>query len=113
MSGSRVDTFLSRTTLRQVQIVAALQEHGTMSKAAEALGMSVANVSRASKRFETNLEIRLFEGNQRRYVLRSDAADVLDCFASIASQIDMLRNELEERLQSLTELGTGGKTEWL
>lgn len=66
MSSEGIDDFLRRTTLRQIDIMAVLQKHGSITKAAHALGMSVANVSRASKRFEGNLGIKLFEGGRAK-----------------------------------------------
>lgn len=96
MTKQPTDVFLSRTTLRQIEVMHALQCHGSMSKAATALGMSVANVSRVSKRFENNLEIRLFEGNGRRRVLCREAQDVLGLFASLSETIADLRPRIEQ-----------------
>lgn len=78
MLDQAIDVFLSRTTLRQIEVMVGRQKHGSMSKTAEALDMSVANVSRMTKRFERNLDVRLFYGNLRRLALRDDAHEILD-----------------------------------
>ncbi len=61
-----IELFLSFTKLKQIEVMVTLQRHSSMSKAAEALGMSVANVSRMSKRFENNLGVPIFAGDKRR-----------------------------------------------
>lgn len=105
MSANRIDRFMSRTTLRQIEIMSALHKHGTISRAARALGVSVATVSRASKRFETNLNVRLFEGNGNRNALRGDASEILDCLAGLARQICILHKELDVSLETLPKDG--------
>ncbi|ASJ92373.1 helix-turn-helix domain-containing protein [Porphyrobacter sp. CACIAM 03H1] len=95
MSQPSTELFLSRTTLRQIEIMHALDHHGSMSKAAKALGMSVANVSRVSKRFETNLNVQLFEGDGRRRVLRKEARDILGLFKALHNTIEDLRPRIE------------------
>jgi DNA-binding transcriptional LysR family regulator len=95
MSDEEINIFLGRTTLRQIEILSALSEYRSFTKAAEALGMSVANVSRASKRFESNLNLRLFEGDGRRFVLRADASDIFECLSGLTEQIALLRRELD------------------
>lgn len=99
MPSDGIDDFLRRTTLRQIEIMAALQQHGSITKAANALGMSVANVSRASKRFENNLGIKLFDGEGRRLTLRRDASEILDQFDGLTTQINILRHDLEDACQ--------------
>jgi hypothetical protein len=94
MSEFEINAFLGRTSLRQIEIVAALYKYGSITKTAQALEMSVANVSRSSKRFEANLDIRLFEGNGRRFVLRKDASNILECLSGLTEQIALLRSEL-------------------
>lgn len=94
MSDEEMNAFLGRTTLRQIEIISALHKHGSITKAAQALGMSVANVSRSSKRFESNLNIRLFEGDGRRFVLRESASDVFECLSGLTERIALLRAEL-------------------
>ena len=108
MSSESIDDFLRRTTLRQIEIMAALQRHGSITRAAQALGMSVANVSRASKRFEENLGVKLFEGDGRRSILRRDVSEILDCLDGLTKQIHVLRLELDQARQDWRAKGQGG-----
>ena len=95
MESEEFDVFLRRTTLRQIEIMASLRSHGSMSKAAEELGMSVANVSRVSKRFEANLNVQLFEGNGRRFCLRPEGEKILDHLLPLTCEIVALRDHLK------------------
>jgi len=76
LDDARIDNLMRRTSLRQIEVITALLEHRSMTRAASALGMSVANVSRTTRRFEENLGMRLFEGEGRRYVLNPASADI-------------------------------------
>lgn len=106
MLDQAIDAFLSRTTLRQIEVMVALQKHGSMSKTAEALDMSVANVSKMTKRFETNLDVRLFDGYVRRLALRDDAHEILDRLTGLKEQIDLLKRELESLSDNRDAQGT-------
>ena len=100
MKSDEFEVFLSRTTLRQIEIMSVLRLHGSMSKAAVELGMSVANVSRVSKRFEANLNVKLFKGEGRRFCLRSEGEKILDHLLPLTREIVALR----EHLKSMHEL---------
>lgn len=95
MAYDEFDVFLSRTTLRQIEIMSGLRMHGSISRAAEELGMSVANVSRVSKRFEANLEVKLFEGDGRRFRLRPAGERILDHLFPLECEIVALRDHLK------------------
>jgi DNA-binding transcriptional LysR family regulator len=100
-----VEIFLSRTTLRQVEVIVALRQYGSMTIAAEALGMSVANVSRMSKRFENNLGVRIFAGDKRRSVILADAHKIIDCLVPLLAEITSVKAGLRNLLGSLQEPG--------
>lgn len=91
MENNVIETFIRRTTLRQIEVMVTLQKYNSMSKAADALGMSVANVSRMSKRFENNLGVQLFVGDKRRSILLKDAHEIIDCLAPVNIEIDRLK----------------------
>jgi DNA-binding transcriptional LysR family regulator len=94
MDRERIEQLLSRTTLRQIQVMVVLQRHNSMTKAAEDLGMSVANVSRMSKRFELNLGMRIFVGDRRRSVLLEEAHQIIDYLKPVLREIESLADNL-------------------
>lgn len=94
MDQEHIEQFLRRTTLRQIEVMLVLQKHQSMSKAAAELGMSIANVSRVSKRFELNLGRRIFAGEKRRSFLLDDASQVLECLVPVGATITTLRANL-------------------
>lgn len=94
MEQDAIEEFLSKATLRQIEVMVAVQKYGSMSKAAEMLGMSVAGVSRISKRFEDNLGTPLFFGDKRRSVLHDNGNYLIDCLKPVISEIEVLRNRL-------------------
>lgn len=96
-----IEVFLSRTTLRQIEVIVALQRYGSMTSAAEALGMSVANVSRMSKRFENNLGVRIFAGDKRRSVILADAHKIIDCLVPLLEEITSVKAGLRSLLGPL------------
>lgn len=96
MEGTKVEEFLRRTTLRQIEVIAAVQKHESMSRAAKELGMSVANVSRASQRFQTNLETRIFSDALRRTELLDEGNLLINRFKPLLKEISALRFMLEK-----------------
>lgn len=95
MTLNEIEVFLGRTTLRQIEVMSSLRMYGSMSKAAGEMGMSVANVSRVSKRFEANLNVSLFHGNGRRFSLRPEGIKILDLLLPLTGEIAALRNQLQ------------------
>ena len=94
MDGANIDRFLRRTTLRQIEVMVAVQKHGSMSRAAEELGMSVANVSRVSQRFQANLETRIFSEAKRKTELLDEGHQIIDCLKPLLKEISVLRSKL-------------------
>ena len=99
MDPDQLEAFLRRTTLRQVEIIVAIQDHSSMTKAAKFLGMSVANVSRATKRFEKNTGLRIFNASNRRR-LSPQCQEIIGCFRPL--QVDIL--QLRKSLQALVAI---------
>lgn len=104
MDREKIEQLLSRTTLRQIQVMVVLQRHNSMTKAAEDLGMSVANVSRMSKRFELNLGMRIFVGDRRRSVLLEEAHQIIDYLKPVLREIESLADNLEGAALALPPL---------
>ncbi|MFM6682853.1 MAG: LysR family transcriptional regulator [Dolichospermum sp.] len=94
MDEEHIDQLLRRVTLRQIEVLLVLQKHRSMSTAAAELGMSGANVSRVSKRFEMNLGKRIFAGDKRRSTLLEDADEILECLKPVGATIAKLRTNL-------------------
>lgn len=94
MNDERLEAFLRRVTLRQIEVVFTLREHKSMTATAAALGMSAANVSRVAKRFENNLGMRLFEGESRRMALAATSGTIFDILQPLEAQIGHLRSRL-------------------
>ncbi len=68
--------------------------HGSISRTAQELGMSVANVSRVSARFEANLGVKLFYGDGRRFRLRPEGEKILDHLLPLKCEIVALCGHL-------------------
>jgi DNA-binding transcriptional LysR family regulator len=95
MDDEKIDSLVRRTTLRQVEVILAIHENQSMTKAAAALGMSVANVSLVAKRFENNLGVRLFEGQGRRFELNAQSEEIMSILKPLQGSIDSLRASLK------------------
>lgn len=94
MEDEKIDQFLKRASLRQIEVAFALCKYGSMQGAAKALRMSVSNVSQISRRFEHNLGFRIFAGDKRRSSIRPEAADLINRFGPLLGEIDRLRESL-------------------
>lgn len=98
MGNDTIEIFLSRTTLRQIEVIVTLHRCGSFTIAAAELGMSVANVSRMSKRFENNLGVKIFAGDKRRSVILTEAHTIIDCLAPLLEEIKCAKIGLREVL---------------
>lgn len=94
MNNDRLEAFMRRTTLRQIEVIFALQEHKSMTATAAALGMSVANVSRVASRFESNLGMRILEGECRRTAFTTGSGAIFDFLRPLQTDIGHLRSQL-------------------
>lgn len=96
MDDDKIDALIRRTTLRQVEVILAIQEHQSMTKAASVLGVTVGNVSLVIKRFENNLGIRLFEGRGRRFELNARYEEIASFLKPLQRNITTLRENLKD-----------------
>ena len=94
MQTGEIETFLSRTTLRQVEVMIALSRHSSMTRAADELGITVAAVSRMTKRFESNLGISLFAESAKRSVLLEEGREVIAHLEPLLQEIHVLKARL-------------------
>ena len=94
MQPDEIETFLSRTTLRQVEVMVALSRHSSMTKAAAELGVTVAAVSRMTKRFEINLGISLFAESAKRSVFLEEGREVIAHLEPLRLEISVLKAKL-------------------
>lgn len=97
MDEDTIDRFLQRTTLRQIEVMITLLESGSMQKTADALDMSVANVSRTSKRFEQNLGISIFVEAKRRSSISPEGCSLIEILYPLSSQIAAFKQSLRAK----------------
>ncbi len=76
-------------TLRQLEIFAAICQEGTITRAAQRIGLSQAATSQALAELENQLQRRLFDRNGRR--LRENAAGI-DLFPDAIGVLDRVRD---------------------
>lgn len=95
MKPIEIETFLKRTTLRQIEVVFSLVEHKSMTRAAESLGVTVAAVSRMTARFEHNVGISLFEfPGAKRYILSKEGHEFIGRLHPLIVEVKNLRSAL-------------------
>jgi len=94
MQTDEIETFLSRTTLRQIEVMIALSRHNSMTRAAAELGITAAAVSRMTKRFESNLGISLFAESAKRSVLLAEGREVIAHLEPLLQEIHVLKARL-------------------
>src|SRR6516165_12115501 len=74
-------------TLRQLQIFAAICQEGTVTKAADRIGLSQAATSQALSDLEDQLQRRLFDRNGRRIVPNSAGRDLLPSAIAVLDRV--------------------------
>lgn len=95
MQTDEIETFLSRTTLRQIEVMIALSRHSSMTRTAAELGITVAAVSRITKRFESNLGFSLFAESAKRSVLLPEGREVISHLEPLLEEIGALKAKLQ------------------
>lgn len=85
-------------TLRQVEVIRAVMLRGTISGAAEHLGVSAPGVSRLIKHTEESLGIRLFERRAGLFVPSVEAGKVFDQIREVYKGVENLQIALESLL---------------
>jgi DNA-binding transcriptional LysR family regulator len=97
------DRLVRRLKLRQLYILQAVAEHGTMTKAAEHLAISHPVISKAIAELEHTLGVRLFDRNVRGVEPTIYGRELLKCGVAV---FDEMRQGLD-RFDSLIKGGSG------
>jgi len=93
-----------KTTLDEMQAFIAIVATGSISAAAERLGLTVSATSRTLTRLEEKLETTLVRRTTRRLELTEEGKAFLDCARSIVAKVE----ETEEKM-SLRRQGPAGR----
>jgi DNA-binding transcriptional LysR family regulator len=93
-----------KTTLDEMQAFIAIVTTGSISAAAEQLGLTVSAASRTLSRLEEKLETTLVRRTTRRLELTEEGKAFLDCARSIVEKVE----ETEEKM-SLRRQGPAGR----
>jgi DNA-binding transcriptional LysR family regulator len=91
-------------TLRQMQTIIAISQHGSLTAAAAVLDTSLPTVVRVLAKVEKKLQTRLFERTTRKLVLTEEGKIYLEYCKRILSEVDEVENLLLDRNQSLRGL---------
>jgi DNA-binding transcriptional LysR family regulator len=95
---------LNRLRMRQVALLLAIDEHGTLRAAANSLGMTQPAATKMRQELERALGHTLFEPDGRGLKLTPSGQSVLDSFRGMRGSIESLGRELTE-----LRLGSAGK----
>ncbi|WP_136636858.1 LysR family transcriptional regulator [Pseudooceanicola onchidii] len=82
-------------TLRQVEVIRAVMLRGTISGAAELLGVSAPGISRLVKHTEETLGVRLFERRAGLFVPSVEAGKVFDQIREVYKGVENLQSALD------------------
>lgn len=95
--------------IRHLRSVVAIARHGSFTKAGEELHLAQSAVSQQVRRLEEELGITLFTRTSRNVELTSEGRVVVDYARRVLSEVDGLRDELDERAGLLSgDLRLGG-----
>jgi DNA-binding transcriptional LysR family regulator len=95
--------------IRHLRSVVAIARHGSFTKAGEELHLAQSAVSQQVRRLEEELGITLFTRTSRNVELTPEGAVVVDYAKRVLSEVDGLRDELDERAGLLSgDLRLGG-----
>ena len=82
-------------TLRQIEVIRAVMLRGTISGAAEHLGVSAPGISRLIKHAEDTLRLRLFERRAGLFVPSVEAGPVFDQIREVYKGVENLQSALD------------------
>jgi len=82
--------------LRHLRAVVAIARHGSLTKAGEELFLAQSAVSQQLSRLEAELGITIFHRSSRRVEITPEGALVLDHARRVLSEVEGLRDELDE-----------------
>lgn len=86
---------MKEITLRQIEVIRAVMLRGTISGAAELLGVSAPGISRLVKHTEETLGLRLFERKAGLFVPSVEAGRVFDQVREVYKGVENLQSALE------------------
>lgn len=101
---SSIPQLLNRLRMRQVALILAVGEHGTLRKASGTLGMTQPAATKMIQELEAALGQRLFERVGRGQKLTPAGASVLRYFSGMRGSIESMTRELAE-----LKLGSSGR----
>lgn len=90
-----IEIFKRRTTLRQVEVLVTLRRTGSITKTANALSKSAANVSLSCRRFEANVEVQVFEKTRKGVILTPLGEFLIGELEEIARSITVFSKRAE------------------
>jgi hypothetical protein len=88
--------FKRRVTLRQVEILASLQETGSITETARLLKTSPASISRICLRFEAHFNFPVFDKKRKGLVLTEKGSLLIKCISRISEGINPHYGEMSE-----------------
>jgi DNA-binding transcriptional LysR family regulator len=103
-NASLIPQLLNRLRMRQVALILAVGEHGTLRKASAELGMTQPAATKMIQELESALGQRLFERVGRGQKLTPAGASVLRYFRGMRGSIESMTRELAE-----LQLGSSGR----
>ncbi|SDM53563.1 LysR family transcriptional regulator [Polaromonas sp. JS666] len=95
-SSSSIPQLLNRLRMRQVALILAVGEHGTLRKASAELGMTQPAATKMIQELESALGQRLFERVGRGQKLTPAGASVLRYFRGMRGSVESMTRELAE-----------------
>ena len=101
---SHIPQLLNRLRMRQVALILAIGEHGTLRKASSELGMTQPAATKMIQELESALGQRLFERVGRGQKLTLAGSSVLHYFRGMRGAVESMTRELAE-----LQLGSSGR----
>lgn len=96
ISEDELHQFRKTTTLRQIEIVCMVWQLSSITKAAAALGVSNAAVSRMCQRFDGHFNFPIFEKRRKGVELTPQGAKIIGELAELKRCIEQTSNRLAE-----------------
>jgi DNA-binding transcriptional LysR family regulator len=90
------DRLARTTTLRQLQILLTVVQHGSYTRAAESLHLTQPTVSMQVRKLAEAMGAELFETSGRRLVLTREGELLLDAAGDIFDRLSRLEEECQE-----------------
>jgi DNA-binding transcriptional LysR family regulator len=95
MKSLEIEILKSRATLRQIEIIWNVYETRSISKTAENLNMSSANVSQMCSRFEEHFDFCIFSKRRKGIIFTEEGVEVIAMIAPLAREICKISETFE------------------